>query len=289
MPNIEQLKKVKDIIDKHTNPQEYMMRQMEQNMSQPKITPEKQEKKSPGISLHLQNAITLKGDRGDVGQSGKDGKTPQRGVDYFTPQDIEVFAKHILEAATPRPGVHYKTGTDGKNGRNGIDADEEVIFQRLLAKIPKVKDGRDGRDGKNADMNVIVEKVLNRLKKEKKQEVSGLSAKDVIEEIRKTKALDISEIRNANPYMGKKLPKLDMSDQRWHGGGLTGSNFVDNEIVAGSGTTFTLSTTPATGSLRLYAGRNRLYPTTDYTLSGGTITTVLTWVAGDLIADFRTG
>ena len=66
------------------------------------------------------------------------------------------------------------------------------------------------------------------------------------------------------------------------------STFVNNEVVSGTGTSFTLASTPLLGTEHLTAGRNRLYPTTDYTISGTAITTVLTWATGDLLADYQT-
>lgn len=63
--------------------------------------------------------------------------------------------------------------------------------------------------------------------------------------------------------------------------------FIDNEIVSGSGTTFTLAHTPTAGSEHIFAGRNRLYPITDYTISGAIVTTILSWSTGDILADYR--
>lgn len=268
MPNIEQLKKVKDIIDRHTNPQEHMMKRMEQMMAEKKPAPEK--KSSPGISLHLQNALTLKGDKGDSGDIGKDGKTPQRGVDYFTPQDIEVFAKHILAEATPKPGVHYKTGTDGKNGLKGDRGEKGYSGDRGERGFR----GEPGRDGKNADMNVIVQKVINQLKKDEKPATeTGITAQDVIAEIRKTKALDISEIRNANPYMGKKLEKLDMSDLRWHGGGLQPNQiYVETPSGAVNGINLTYTVANTITTVINFSINGQFIHPTDYTFSGKTIT-----------------
>ena len=62
-----------------------------------------------------------------------------------------------------------------------------------------------------------------------------------------------------------------------------------NELVAGSTTIFTLAHLPISGTLQLYANRMRLYPTTDYTvnLSTGVITTVASYSAGDLLADYQ--
>lgn len=70
----------------------------------------------------------------------------------------------------------------------------------------------------------------------------------------------------------------------------TGSlgSFVDNEVVAGSGTTFTLANTPISGSQHVYANGQRLTPGgVDYTISGAVITMVNSWSAGTVLADYR--
>jgi hypothetical protein len=62
-------------------------------------------------------------------------------------------------------------------------------------------------------------------------------------------------------------------------GKLAASNFVFDEVpsgtINGTNVTFTLAFTPATGSVRLYKNGQRLKLTTDYTISGGTITYVV--------------
>lgn len=67
------------------------------------------------------------------------------------------------------------------------------------------------------------------------------------------------------------------------------ATFVDNEIVSGSATTFTLANTPVAGSEHIFAVGQRLKvgAGNDYTISGVTITTANSWAAGDLIADYR--
>lgn len=62
---------------------------------------------------------------------------------------------------------------------------------------------------------------------------------------------------------------------------------IYNEVVSGSATTWTLAHTPNTGTLRVFANGQRLIPTTDYSLSSGTITTILSWSAGALLADYN--
>jgi hypothetical protein len=69
-----------------------------------------------------------------------------------------------------------------------------------------------------------------------------------------------------------------------------GNNFVYNEIVSGSGTTFTLAYTPVAGMFALFAQGQRLYPTgdsPDYTLAGAVITTVNSWLAGNILCDYQ--
>lgn len=71
--------------------------------------------------------------------------------------------------------------------------------------------------------------------------------------------------------------------------GGSSTNFVDNEIVSGSGTTFTLANTPIVGSQHVYANGQRLTPGVgnDYTISGAVITTVGSYSAGSVLADYR--
>lgn len=72
------------------------------------------------------------------------------------------------------------------------------------------------------------------------------------------------------------------------GSGST-TNFVTNEIVAGSGTSWTLAAIPTLGSQAIYANGQRLTPGVgqDYTISGAVITTVLSWASGTVLADYR--
>lgn len=64
---------------------------------------------------------------------------------------------------------------------------------------------------------------------------------------------------------------------------------VENEVVSGSGTSWTLANTPVSGSVKLYAGGIRLNPGAgnDYTISGSSITTAASYSTGALIADYR--
>ena len=65
--------------------------------------------------------------------------------------------------------------------------------------------------------------------------------------------------------------------------------FVENEVVSGSGISWSLANTPVSGSVKLWAGGIRLTPGSgnDYTISGSTITTASSYSTGALIADYR--
>ncbi len=72
-------------------------------------------------------------------------------------------------------------------------------------------------------------------------------------------------------------------------GGSSSINFADNEVVSGSGTSWTLANTPTAGSQHVYANGQRLIPGggQDYTIAGAVITTALSWAAGTVLADYR--
>lgn len=63
---------------------------------------------------------------------------------------------------------------------------------------------------------------------------------------------------------------------------------IQNEIVSGSGTSWTLANTPAAGTVVLYGAGIRLTPGlgNDYTIVGADITTANSYSAGELLADY---
>lgn len=97
---------------------------------------------SGGINFDLseEGALRLRGSDGYTPQKGIDYWTPEevnetvtaifkaakptKGVDYYTDTEKRQFVSEILKMATPVKGVHYRDGIDGKDGRDGKDADE---------------------------------------------------------------------------------------------------------------------------------------------------------------------
>lgn len=196
-------------------------------------------------------------------------------------------------------GTPGNAGRDGINGRDGLTpvrgkdyhtkADEESFLVNLLSRIHNPKDGKD------AVMNEdkLMQKILDRILSEKlltKDHINGLEP----------------ELRSISSIAGRQYGKNTWA----RGGGDTlaaginttltrnpdgttsvnatgGSGTqVDNEVVSGSGTAWTLAHTPTTNTLRLYANGQRLTPTVDYSLVGAAITTILSWSAGTVIADY---
>lgn len=78
----------------------------------------------------------LKGDQGEPGQSikGDPGYTPQRGIDYFTQEDINEIIKEVLKKATPIKGVHFNDGIDGK------DAELPDVEQLVKLAVKQIKE-----------------------------------------------------------------------------------------------------------------------------------------------------
>lgn len=192
----------------------------------------------------------LRGPKGDKGDKGEKGDS--------------------IQGPPGQPGIQGLTGETGPMGPVGPRGPKGEDSKVPGPKGDKGDPGKDGSDGKDAVINK--DEIINAL----------------IEVIKKNKAIDISHIRNAQPLINSatKLQKLDFDDQRWHGGGMSTAFFVSGEVVAGSGTSWTLANTPKL-FLGLYAQGQKLSTSRgDYTISGSSITTTLSWTAGDLEADY---
>lgn len=120
----------------------------------------------------LTSVSKVTGPRGPKGAPGKDGKTPVKGKDYFTKEEIAIIAEDIEgriripeDGKTPIKGVDYFTPEEirgmianiiaripmPKDGKDGKDAsiDYDKLIKDVVKRIPKPKDGKDGRDGVN--------------------------------------------------------------------------------------------------------------------------------------------
>ncbi len=221
--------------------------------------PEVQKIKIEGLNIQ---ALTLKGDKGDKGDKGEDGKTPQKGQDYFTPDEINQFKEEIRprkgehyftlqeiedfkKQVIPIKGVHYKDGEDGKTPIKGID----------------YEDGEDGKDGEDADEKKIVKAILKLLpdvvpqKEIDYQEVvvkvkKEISYKDIKDapEFRMGGTGYLREITDVEvltePIDGYAL-KWSAAKKRWVPGVVVATGGSANmEVLMGSGTVWTCVNKP---------------------------------------------
>lgn len=184
------------------------------------------------------DGVGIPGKDGRHGRDGLPGKTPVKGVDYFTDNEIQAIKKMILtELAVPRT----------ENEAPKIAADFEVTPE-------------------------MVKKIIG-----------------IMHTLPEMDKLEVSKgVRNAQSFIygGTKYKMSELM----HGGSSASSSSstsVYGEVVAGSGTAWTLAHTPDTNTLRLFANGQRLMAGTDYTLAGTAITTVLSWDAGTLLADYN--
>lgn len=164
-------------------------------------------------------------------------------------------------------------------------------------RILQIKNGRDGKDAlppSSEQLKAIIEPLIKQYHAEIEATKEIVVNEDLVKEIIKimhslpeNDKLEVSKgIRNAQSFIFGKT-RYDISELM-HGGASSSSSSTDvyNEVVAGSGTSWTLSHSPTSDSLQLYANGQRLMLTTDYTISGANITTVSSWVAGTLLADY---
>jgi len=136
------------------------------------------------IRLNTKGAavVTLKGAKGDI---------PKKGVDYFTPDEVEKVAKEIeakirmpKDGVTPVAGKDYPTYEDvekkvkeycskytPKDGKDAV-VDYEKIKADILAEIEIPKDGKDGSPDTPDE---VVEKVNSAKKKISHRAIEGLS------------------------------------------------------------------------------------------------------------------
>lgn len=187
----------------------------------------------------FEGAEMIKGDKGD---RGDDGKTPEKGVDYFTQEEIEAVKDYIKtltkaeltpkkgtdyftqeeiegikKSATPIKGKHYfdgrhgKDGAPGRAGRDGYDGPP----------------GPKGKDGTEVAPAQIAER-LNRLKGVVKFDVLDLSETGSLMD------MVVKELKDPKSKRRLKATDIVMNDQRWHGGGL--STVAHDATLTGSGT-----------------------------------------------------
>ncbi len=196
----------------------------------------------------MENRLVLaKGDRGEIGAVGPRGLIGPKGDSIR--------------------GEKGETGTSGKDGRDGYTPRKNVDYF----------DGRDGRDASFDPQPLFLK--LDALQKELKEALTrDITVEQVIEAIRglrgddRIDAKSIKNIPSSPVYQQKK--KLDMSDLRWHGGGLSTSG-IYTETPAGLINSINKTYTvlhPIHTVFSAAINGTYLFLNSDYTFSGSTIT-----------------
>lgn len=209
----------------------------------------------------------VKGDKGDKGAQGDKGDTGEKG-------------DRGQQGIQGTIGNEGKAGKDGNPGKNGEDGEPGIQGE-------KGEPGKDGKDAKAPSTVDVLKKIREKLK------FSDLKdADDVVASIRRiisSRDYDLKELKDVDVDGVQAGDVLTFDGEKWvpgTAGGAAGT-WVNNEVVAGSDTGWTLAHVPIAGSVLLYANGQRLTLSVDYTISGAAITTVLSWVAGTIIADYR--
>jgi hypothetical protein len=201
--------------------------------------------------------------KGDKGEKGETGETGPKGIDGIDGID-GINGINGKDGRLGRAGKDGKDGIDGKNGKDG-------------------KSGKDGKDGKSPETAKIIKEVIAKLKT-----------------LPENEKLDISHLRNSQQILSaiakmnkspeeKKFGKLDMSDQRWHGGGGAGGGAPLEEEPVGdiNGVNTAYTITEATthhiyhNGVRLRSGAGN-----DYTISGTALTMLWAPESGTLIHEY---
>lgn len=131
-----------------------------------------------------------KGEPGEQGIPGKDGKTPVKGVDYFTDAEITEIKDEIAEKV--------QVGAKGEDGKNAyqlaVEAGYEGSETEWLASL-KGKDGKDGTNGINGTNG-----------KDGKDGTNGVDGKTPVKGVDYFTTAEIQQIEN------EAAAKVDLSD-----------------------------------------------------------------------------
>lgn len=188
---------------------------------------------------------------------GEPGKTPVKGKDYFTLEEIRSFKKEILAGATPKKFKDYFTESEILHIMSEV---RRLIVSDLANGLKEEitpKKGIDYVDGKDADEVAIIASILKEVQKTypkiKEFDPKGIikdleDIKGKVKEIPTTASL-LKEIKSKKLIERKDINGMPLNDQKWHGGGptitLNGQSlspqyaFSNINLLAGAGVTIT--------------------------------------------------
>lgn len=225
--------------------------------------------KQPKLPPELMAKIrSVRGLPGPMGPEGPEGKQGIPGTASKIPGPVGPEGKQGIGLPGPegKPGpvgpasvIPGPMGPPGPPGSDGKDAEPVKIPDLVIAVIEELKGGNN---------RLSAEHILNLPTRTRGKYLHG--GGDTV-----VAGSGVTVTPNTN---GTKTISASGS----------AASFVNNEIVSGSGTAFTLTNTPISGSEHLFAKGQRLFGGgIDYTISGGSITTVNSFPTGSIIADYQ--
>ena len=226
---------------------------------------EKKKEKKPLANLPMEEEVNSPLEQSEIVQiirklKGKDGKNPssEELVDMIkslmiTPKDGHTPTKfellNLIKPLIPKP-IHGKTP---KKGEDYFTKEEAELFLRLATPIKGKHyfDGTPGRPGKDAIMPDLRE--------------LAISAINILEMFEGEDRLDVKAIKGIEKLIKKIISEEWLQYYTGPGNGPTtqtygtgGFTYI-NEIVSGSGTTFTLAHVPQNGANVVIFGGGILY------------------------------
>lgn len=185
----------------------------------------------------------------------------------------------------------------------GLLDEHSAQMDKMDATIASVKSMKplkgDPGDSPTVDVDSIISQVTDALRSEVPAAIAPEPVdtdalyQTFVARLQKEMPIDVSHIRNGASFLYKTRSgkNIDIKNEELlHGGGTSSgpsSNSVYNEVVNGSGTAWVLGHTPVAGTVRLYGLGQKLLPTSGYTITGANITTVDSWPAGAISADYN--
>jgi hypothetical protein len=258
--------------------------------------------KSPNVAEGLDNLLEIKKTLKDLQDFKVQAEQEHRAKLAEMDTHIATAHEHLQRATKIQKG-------DKGDSIKGDKGDTPAIRDIIAAVIPHIPKPIKGDMGDTPAISDIVKEVLKKIPAPKEVKAPVIDhekiATIVLDSIQKKKKLKIGDIDGFEQTMA---PIRHLA-AGFRGGGdtvaagsgvsITISNGVKtisatgsagtsvyNEVVSGSGNTFTLAHTPIAGTVRVYERGQRILPTINYTLTGSIITTVDTLSAGDLNCDY---
>lgn len=202
------------------------------------------------------------------------GDAPIKGVDYFTPAEIEQIAQYVRSMV--KDGEKGDKG-DSIKGEPGIKGDTPILGVHYWTDQDKKQMAKEAAKLVKLPKSPTIDEIVASLPIAAKEPVTW----DLIADAPK-----LTDLQGLIGFLKRG---------GFRGGGSSTSSSsgtnVYNEVVSGSGTAWTLAVIPTPGTVRLFANGQRLIPqaganANDYSISGANITTVDSFTAGTLLADY---